>query len=173
MALPRIVEYLVSIRRKGGGGPLVTQGQSQTIINTFPPNTTVSLQAFPFGADYLDIFFEWAFDPAVVPNAFYAYGSYYGARPWEGIAHSWWMQNNISGFVLITESEPAYALIYNRTPVAQYYAGTTAYLAIKSAEDFDEVYDNIAYMATSAESESLARQSVDLLTQINQSKIGG
>lgn len=171
MALPRIIEYLLTIRRASGGGALITQGQSQTIINLFPPGATVTIQSYPYQNDYMDIMFQWAFDPAMVPNAFYAWGSYFGARPWEGIAHSWWMNNNIHGFVFITESEPASGFVFNRSPVVQYYAGTTSHLAISSEEDFDEMYEQIARMATSKESDSLAQEANSLLRQL--AEVGG
>ena len=166
MALPRIVEYLLTLRRASGGGPLITQGQSQTIIPIMPPGAIVTIQSYPYRSDYMDIMFQWAFDPSIVPNAFYAWGSYFGARPWEGIAHSWWMSNNIHGFVFITEAEPAYALIFNRSPVAQYYAGTTSHLAIASEDDFFTMQEEIERMATSAKSDTLAQEANNLLKQL-------
>ncbi|KKN15903.1 hypothetical protein LCGC14_0981260 [marine sediment metagenome] len=166
MSLPRIIEYLLSIRRPGGGGSLVAQGQSQTIIPIMPPGATITLQAYPFASDYMDIMFQFSFDPAMVPNAFYAWGSYFGARPWEGIAHSWWMSNNISSFVFITESEPAYALIFNRSPVAQYYAGTSAHIAIASEDDYFTMYEEIERMATSFSQNALAKEANILLRQL-------
>lgn len=166
MALPRVIEYLLTIRRPSGSGSLVTQGQSQTIIPLMPPGATVTLQAYPFANDYMDIMFQMSFDPAMVPNAFYAWGSYFGARIWEGIAHSWWMHNNIPGFVFITESEPAYGLIFNRSPVTQYYAGTTSHIAIASEDDFHTLYEEIERMATSYTQNALAKEANGLLKQL-------
>ena len=166
MALSRMIEYLLSIRRPGGGGSLVTQGQSQTLINIMPPGQVVTLQAYPFQNDYMDILFQWGFDPAMVPNAFYAWGSYFGARLWEGITHSWWMNNNIPAFVFITEAEPAYALILNRSPVAQYYAGTASHIAIATEDDFHLMFENIEYMATSKKQNVLSVAANGLLRQL-------
>jgi len=119
----------------------------------------------------MDIVFQWAFDPAMVPNAFYAWGSYFGTRPWEGITHSWWMNNNIPSLAFITEAEPAYALIFNRSPVAQYYAGTTSHIAVASEQDFNTMYAEIEHMATARYQDALAEETNDLLRQLV--KLGG
>lgn len=166
MPLPRIIEYMLSIRRPSGGGALITLGQTQLVIPVFPPGQTVTIQQYPYQNDYMSIIFQWGFDPAIVPNAFYAWGSYFGARPWEGIAHSWWTMNNIPAFVFVTESEPAYALIFNRSPIAQYYAGTTSHVSIGTEEDFGTMLEEIQRMASSKEQNELAVQTNNLLQQI-------
>lgn len=166
MASPRIIEFLLSLRRKGNGGPLITMGQTQVIIDIFPPGQIVTIASYPRQGDYMDILYSWAFDPANVPNAFYAWGSYFGARIWEGVAHSWWMHNNSDGFVFITEAEPAYAMIFNRSPLAQYYGATSSHLSIKSAEDFEEMYKQITLMSTSKESVTLATEANSILGEI-------
>ena len=172
MALPRVIEYLLTLKRASGGGPLVTQGQTQIIIPLIAPGQTVTVQQHPYANEYMDILFMWAFDTALVPMAFYAWGSYFGARPWEGIAHSWWMANSTPSFVFITESQPAYALIYNRSPLAQTYMATGSHLAIQNEEDFNEVYKQIDLMATSENSLNLAVEANGLLSQIKDQGVG-
>jgi len=166
MALPRIVEYLLTLRRPGDSGPLVTEGMSQTIIPIMPPGTTVTLQVYPAMGDYMNIVFQSALDPSVVPSAFYGWGSYFGARLSEGILHSWWTRGDIPSFVFITEAEPAYALIFNRSPIAQYYAGTTSHLSIKSEDDYLALYEAIERMGTSRQHDALVVESNNLLRQI-------
>lgn len=166
MASSRIIEYLLSIRRPGNSGGLVSQGQTQVLINIFPPGRTVTIQIYPYQGDYMDILFEWAFDTSLVPNAFYAWGSYFGARPWEGIAHSWWMENNVPGFVFITAAEPAYAMIYNRSPLTQFYGATSSHIAIKNEEDYLAVYAAIEEMASSSKQNELVDESNQLLRQL-------
>ncbi len=140
MALPRVVEYLLTLRRESGG-LLVMQGASQTIIPAVVPGQQFVLQAFPIGTDYLNIVYSSQIDPAVVPGVFFAWGQYYGNRAYEGRMMSYWTANQLDSFVFISENEPAWALIRNLSPVNQYYSGVAFFITIASEDDYIAILD--------------------------------
>ena len=139
MALPYVIEYLLSLRTPSGKGSLVHQGGSQTEIPIVPPNTQFVLEVFPFGSDYFDIVYASWIDPSVVPGAFYGWGSYFGSRTAEGNLITGMTTYPLDSFVFISESEPAQALIRNNTALNQYYAGVAYYISIASEGDYDLV----------------------------------
>jgi len=165
MGLPFVIEYLLTMERPGGGH-LLHQGVSQTIIPAIPPNTQFVLQTLPFGTDYLDIVYASYVDLAVVPNAFYGWGQYYGARSYEGTLTAGFIANPIDSFVIISRSEPAMALIQNQTALNQYYAGIVYFLSVASEDDFNLITEALARIGTSAKSEQLAMEANQLLRQL-------
>jgi len=166
MALPRIIEYLLSLQRPGGSGALVYQGAFQTIVPVMPPHTQIVLESYPLWNDYIDIMYNAGFDPMIVPNAFYAWGSYFGNRTYEGIVLPWWLNNTIESFIIVTPSEPAVAYILNRSPLTQMYAAIANFIAIATVDDFNIVLGEIKNMATSSKSDELAQDANNLLKQL-------
>ena len=138
--LPRLVEYLLSIRRPGAGRPLVTQSGVQAIIPIFPANTQVASENVPPNFEYMDIIYQVTLDPQMNPGAFSAVCTYVGGRPINGVATQWFMQNDLYTFVVITKSNPGQSILENITPLNQYYAANFWYLSIASKEDAEDVY---------------------------------
>jgi len=137
MGLPYVIEYLLSLERPGGSGRLVAQGASQTIIPQFPPNTSVTLTAYPYLNDWGYIPFYSALSPGMVPGAFSGWGQYWGARQYTGILGSWFvMPGSLDSFLLVTQDQPALAQITNLTAVNQYYEGISMFLVISDEEDW-------------------------------------
>lgn len=147
MSLPYVIEYLLTIRRESGGN-LVHQGASQTEVLQVPPYETFTIQQAPFGSDYIDIVYEAWFDPSMVPGAFSGYLQYFGARQIEGIFSTAFMTHPFSGLVFISNAEPAFILVRNRTNLNQFYSGTIFFLAITSEEDFNIVLDHLKGVGT-------------------------
>lgn len=173
MALPAAIELLLTLERPGGGGKLVYQGGSQTVIPLFPAGTQISLSLLPLGNDYLDIVYESAIDPAVIPLAFYGYGQYFGNRMYEGVITSWFTHNNIDSLVFISKSEPAQLLIENRSPLDQYYSGLVFLVSIATEYDYKEVLIALARIGNSAKSEQLQEEANRLLRQLVSHSPGG
>jgi len=165
MGLPRVIEFLLTLREPGGGN-LVHQGANQTLIPAVPPNTEFVLQAFPIGSDYIDIAYGGFVDPMVVPGAFYGYGQYFGNRTYDGVITAGFIAYNVESFVLISESEPAIALLRNLTALNQYYSGMIYFITIDSERSYNLVLEALNKMGSSAKSEQLATEANQLLRQI-------
>lgn len=163
MGLPYVIEYLLTLR-KPGGGHLVHQGASQTIVPAMPPNIEVVLQVFPLGDDYADIVYSSYIDPSVVPGAFYGWGQYFGARSYEGTLTTGFLTYPLETLVFISQSEPGLASIRNLTALNQYYAGMAFFITIASEDDYNTVMDALKHMGTSAKSEQLAEEANCLLS---------
>ena len=140
MALPYIIEYLLSLRRPSGGN-LVHMGASQTLIPQVPPYAEFVLREFPAEGDYLDIVYKSWVDPSVVPGAFYGWLQYFGNRIIEGTFTPGFMAWQWDGLVFISQAEPATISIRNNTALYQYYAGISIFVAITSVEDFNTVLE--------------------------------
>jgi hypothetical protein len=145
--LPRIVEYLLSVRMPGDrqgtssviGRPLVYQGASQTIIQVFPPNMVMEYALLPIAGDYMSIVYSLAFDPQMVPGAFYGSASYMGSQTYASIVNDWWLHNDVYAWIAITNEHPASVRVRNTTGLNQYYAGNVFYLSILSEDDANKV----------------------------------
>lgn len=165
MSLPYVIEYLLTLE-KVGGGHLVYGGVSQTIVPAVPPHSQYVLQAFPFETDYIDIIFESHIDSAVIPGVFYGWGQHFGSRTYEGVFTQGLIHNPLNSFVIVSQSQPALALIENLTALNQYYAGRVFFLAVSSDEDYEEIQEALARIGTSARSEQLAVEANQLLRQL-------
>jgi hypothetical protein len=162
MALPKIIEYLLTLQRPDGGH-IVQHGINQldTII---PPLQKVTINQIPYSNEFIDIVYFFAFDPSMVPDAFYAWSMIEGMRTYEGIMSEWWLNNaTIDSWVVITQNMPITALLENRTPLNQYYKGRAAFVSIASKEDNDLV---IKELNRARSDTSLAEQATKLLSDI-------
>jgi len=165
MGLPYVIEYLLTLERVGGGR-LVYMGLSQTVIPAVPPHAQFVLQVFPFETDYLDIIFESHIDTAVIPGVFYGWGQHFGSRTYEGVLTQGFINNPINSLVVVSQSQPALALIENLTALNQYYSGRVYFLTVSSAEDYVEILEALARIGTSAKSERLAAEANQLLGKL-------
>ena len=167
MALPYVIEYLLSLRRPAGGS-LVYQGGSQTVIPIVPPNSQFLLEVFPFAGDYFDIIFSSYVDPAVVPGVFFSWGQYFGSKVIEGTLTTGFMTYQLDSFIYISEAEPAITLLRNTTGLNQFYAGVAHYIAIANERDYDAVLDALKEVGTNETNRLLG-----MLTGAPRPPIGG
>lgn len=135
MALPYFIEYLLTLQRPGGGR-LVHVGLTQTILPSFPPNTTLDYQSRPRAANYGTLWFRSHFSQAMVPNAFTAWGQQYGAMWMTGTLTQLILSEPADYYILVTRAEPFLGSITNITNLNQYYEGITAFVNIRTEEDF-------------------------------------
>jgi len=163
--LPYAIEYLLTLERPGGGR-LVQQGGSQTIVPVVPPNTQIVLNVFPLAGDYIDILYHNIFDPAMVPMVYFAVEQHWGQRTHDGTLTSSAMAYPIDSYIIISESEPAFVRIFNMSPVNQFYSGAIFFIAVKSEGDYNLVKEALRFAGTSQEEVQLARESNRLLRKI-------
>ena len=151
MPLPKAIEYLLSIERENGSGPLVLMGASQIYV-TVPPNTSVAFDSGPVGDDYANIVYSGAFDSAMVPDSLSAGSGSRGARAYEGIMSTWFLQNtDVPLWVVITRNSRVAGILTNRTNLNQYYRGVSLFVSIANEEDYNYVIKVLRDARTSVE----------------------
>lgn len=165
MGLPYVIEYLVSMRRPDGGH-LVNQGIGQIIVPSFPPFSTLNLTNTPWGNEYAYIAFRSQLGAAVLPGCFINEIQQHGNRAYSGTMGSWFTNNSVDGFDIITDAEPSIIRITSISPLNQYWEGVTLFVGINSEDDFHLVLEAIKRVATSVKSEQLQAEANSLLAVI-------
>ena len=165
MALPQIIEYLLS--RPRGDGYLVTQSGTQTIIPSFPAQTEITLTSGPLGTDFANIAYESRLHPRVVPDAFWGVAEYTGHRVVSGVITSLLFPNMIESFLVVTRKQQAVLTIRNRTNIPQFYGGLAVVLIVRTEEDYKSVLQELERVG-SQKMESLASEANQLLLAMTQ-----
>lgn len=132
-----LVEYLLGIR-KPGGGRLTRFGVFITRIPQFPPNFTITTTVFPrFGA-YGMIQYLGAISPSMVPGAFWM-TSYQMGIQFQGAFLSQMIQGIHNSWLEITQNNPTTTTITNVTGLLQYFEFGNSYLLMDTEQDYREV----------------------------------
>jgi hypothetical protein len=168
--LPRLIEYLLSVRMPGAGGrPLCTQGATQAIIPIFPANTRVVSQVTPPSGLYMDIIYKLTMDPDVVPGALEAYASHVGGQTLNGVMTSWFLENDVNAFEVVTQNSPAGTVLENITALPQYYAANIFYISVGSKLDADILFKYLdALVADKLSSPDLWTSSTRLMAKMKE-----
>lgn len=131
---PRLVEFIKSLQRPGGGR-LGEEGAQQVRITAFPPNTTMqtTLRAAPIW--YAAIGYRFMFGADIVPNAFT--GNIYNAGriPLSGTMSQRIIEEGLWGFQLVTANTPIMIELTNVSGLVQLFEFTVRFIIIPSAED--------------------------------------
>jgi hypothetical protein len=135
MALPRIIEYLLSVNLSS---PIVQIGFNTTVGN-FPPGASVSLTNQPLGSNYGLIVYESFLDPRMVPDAFDVSLIFAGNSMFSGLVNGWVTKGTLDGFVLVTAAQPGTIIIKNVTNLNQLYSGAIWFVTIATAIQWKEV----------------------------------
>jgi hypothetical protein len=171
MALPVIVEYLLSLERGDAAhGRLCFQGMQQLVVPVIPPNTQIVLTSATMGSDYAYIVYQASWDPDMVPGVFYVWAQNYGNRMYEGLVTAIWLQQAVDTYAVITQSQTGQMMINNISPLNQYYVGRTLFLTIKTPDDYAIVSEALK-RASSEKLESLASSAVHLLSLMTKSPL--
>jgi len=157
---PYIIQYILTLDIPTAG--VIFGGVNQEIIQTFPPQTTITLVTDP-GDDYAQIIFFGALGTAMVPNAFYVILEQAGARQMEAFLGSYMLGQDLTWLIVITRAQPTRTMITNVTNLNQYYEGYTAFVRIVDKKTFDIVKEALLRLGTSAKLEQAAVQSKALL----------
>lgn len=164
--LPYVVEYLLS-RISPDGGRLVMQGAHQTVVPIVPAGAQFTAQYLPVGNDYAVIIYGAAFDPTMIPGAFFVQFQSAGTQIYAMTATGWWTTNTPGTFLIVSRKEPTYLVIRNQTNVGQYYAGTAFYATIKTEGTYKQVLDELTRVG-SAKQEQLTQEANKLLAALTQ-----
>lgn len=159
------IEYLLTLQRPGGGRLVIAEGV-QIVIPIFPPNTGLTLSAFPIASDYALIIFGVGYGPNMVPNSFQGYAQTWGSRKIQGTWTAEVITTELQGFEWITKGEPSLIHLENVSGLNQVFETDYVGLRIQSEEDYHLVIEALQHTATSAKSEQLASEANQLLRAI-------
>ena len=164
MLLPEVINYLLSL--EGFTNSPVRQGAFQTIINPFPPNTTVSFSVRPPDGTYAHLSWINVFGSEMIPNAFSGFVQQYGSRPFSGIITAKMLEYGVPHLVVVTDQQPTEISVTNNTALNQYFEAGGLFLAIASEPDLQIVIDALRRLHTSSKLEALTQESNALLSKI-------
>ena len=154
MSLPYAIEYLLTLRRPGGGR-LVAQAAFQIMVPILPPHQVVTVNVSPATGEFAHFYYKMGFDLAMIPNSTFATIQQYGVKWVDAVISQDWMLHAADIFVPVTHAEPTFFQLTNMTDLNQYASGTIAYLIIKNEEDYENAYAALARMGTSSKLENL------------------
>jgi len=164
MALPPIVEHLLS-RRRGTGG-IVHQAVHQILVPVLPAQTQVVVYSMPTATDYMQIVYKGFMSPAVVANTVFTVAQYHGNQTMSAIVDQTLIGRELDSFLIVTQKQPAILTLRNRTNVAQAYFAFGEFLVVRTEGDYKEVVHELENVGNSL-MEPLAIQANAMLTSIN------
>jgi hypothetical protein len=151
MSLPRVIEYLLA---QNMDAPLVQEGFNQTVA-IIPPGFSISLTNTPLGNNFALIVYQAILDPRMMPDAFAISLIFSGNKILSGTINGWVTQNQIDGFVVMSNSRPGTINIQNVTNLNQMYNGAIWYITISTHQQWLQVLDALERLG-STDADALA-----------------
>lgn len=142
MGLPRIVEYLESVRTPGYGS-LVEHENTQLIVPSFPPGITLTAQIKPPQGRWGMFCFHISFGTMMIPNVFQGAVQHGGKNHYTGVISGSLLNQGLDIFILVTEGNP---LVYQETNVSalnQYFEIDGHFLTISDEDDYLRALDRM------------------------------
>ena len=170
MIFPEIIAYLLTLKYPGGELERMNwvcyRGAGQLIIPMMPPGTTISYTAQPLHGSYAWLYYSTRIGTDVLPNVFTGTINQYGTTPYTGLVTQRMRDDPYEFLLLVTDQEPIYLSVTNRSPLAQRFESYGDYIVIPTPQDLKVVIDALRRMHTSEESERLQRHGNDLLSKL-------
>ena len=167
MIFPEIINYLLSLRYPGSETGrqnwICYHGVVQVTAPFIAPGQTISYIAKPLSGVHAWIGYGTIFSSDTVPKTLTGTIQQYGAIPYSGIISQALRDNEIEGFLLITEQEPMYYSVTNISPINQRFETVGTYLVVPTPQDLVTIFDALRRLHTSTKSEELLQQAVNLL----------
>lgn len=159
-----LVEYLMALRRPGGG-KLCRFGVQLFTIPILPPRVNVTATIMPYFGSYVSIEYFHRFSPAIVPNTVDWTLRHAGVEVAAGLVSAVAVAESHNFWLEITESDPSVATIENVTDVCQFWETLDHFLLIDSEEDYKLVRE-IVYNWGNDSVLDILKESNRLLTAI-------
>ena len=167
MIFPDIVNYLLTLRYPGSESEkqnwVCYHGVMQVRIPFIAPGQTIFYTVRPPLGIHAWIGYGTVFCTDAVPHTITGVIQQYGATPYSGVLTQVLRDNEIEGFLTITQQEPMYYSVTNVSSVGQKFEEIGTYLVVPSPQDMITILDALRRLHTSTESERLLQQTVSLL----------
>lgn len=171
MIFPDIINYLLTLRYPGSETGrqnwVCYHGVLQVIVPIIASGQTINYTARPLAGVHAWIGYSTKFGSDVPPNVLTGTVQQYGAIPYSGVITQALRDNEIEGFLLITEQEPEYLSVTNISPLAQRGECIGSYLVVPSPQDMETIFDALRRLHTSKESEELLQRIASRLDEIS------
>jgi len=143
--LPRIIEFIESLRRPGGGY-IADHTGGEIIIPAFPGLTTIELAIRPFESTgpglattgslgWALIGYKISVCQTMIPNAFSFTIQIGGKHMYTGNITQTIMDEGLNVYSIITSASPLMVQISNLTNVNQYFDALSQYIDVTSSDD--------------------------------------
>lgn len=134
--LPRLIEFIESLPRPGGGF-LSEHGGGQVIVPTFPPGITLAVTITPPEGTYAMIAYREAVSPNIVPRAFSGTIQHSGRHYYTGTLSATVIRDGLDFYMVITTADPLWVSITNESALIQYFEEVYQFALVNSKEDYD------------------------------------
>ena len=161
MALPRLMEFIETIVRPGGGFA-TGHGGHQTIVPFFPPARTASHSVVPGEGTYALIAYKTIFGSNMVPSAFTGTIQHAGRHYYTGTLTASVIDNGLEYYMVITYEHPLMVSITNISGLNQYFEEISEFVPVSNKETYDAIVGALDKLANKGMSELLG-QGIDLL----------
>ena len=145
---PRLVEFIKSLSRPGGGR-LGEEGSYQMRVLNWPPGLTRFSRVSPSPAWYAALSYRLMFGADMVPDAFTGEIANAGRVPMSGTITRRALEEGLWGFQLITITEPLIVSASNVSGLVQLFELLIRYIIIPSAEDLGLIRKHMEDLALS------------------------
>ena len=171
MALPRLIEYILSLDRPGGGN-LAEHGLAQVIVPVFPAGLQLASVLEPSASSFALIGYRLQFGRDMVPNAFSGTIQHYGRNQYNGIVTQAAIEIELTSWMVITRNIQVRYSFTNRTALNQRIELMTFYVDIHSADDFDLIMAHLLALENGGAT-ALKEEAEDLLAKMRPARARG
>lgn len=140
--LPRLVEFILSLRRPGGGF-YAQQSSMQIIVDPFPPNYTLVFDLGPSEDTFAHILYLSGRSPEMVPGAFHKVLMQAGVPLFDAIITEEHILRPTASFWVVTEALKVVTRSTNLTALNQYFEINIRYLKVFSADDLKAISEEM------------------------------
>lgn len=158
--LPRLVEYLLSVRRKDGSR-IVGAEAVQITVPVAPPGIPIHYTITPNTGVYANIGYLSQPDSSMIPNTWAFSLEQSGVFLFSGIIDSAVLQSAWPTWIWVTHQQPVFATITNVSGLYQRWRFNSYYLLIPSEESYHDVIRALERL-TKVSAEELAVQANNL-----------
>jgi len=141
MALPAIVEYLLSLEKPGNNLVFSRTIQiDQTLTPVGTAGATFNAGAL-LGQNYAYIVYRTVLDPLIVPNALLLDSVFFGNAVFSGLITRGVIDNPLDTFAVQLKNHPALFTVRNTSALNQRFFATLYFLSIPTEENWNEVLE--------------------------------
>lgn len=135
MALPRLIEFIESLQ-KPGGGFIAEEVTGMVQFTDFLPGVTADITITPPAGQYAYFGYRLFFSQQIVPNAFRTTFQWYGHTAQTGNITDIHLREGIEAFIVITRAAPLYISATNISGLVQH--ATILYFAamVRTQEEY-------------------------------------
>lgn len=131
-----LFEFIESLQRPTGDGPLALHVQESLRTVAFPPGVTATVVVSLDSGNYAAIGSRIAFSPDVVPNAFYGRVQQLGHQMYGNMINDTLIKDGLELYVVVTAAAPITYVLTNMTPQVHFFNLLDTYALVYTETDY-------------------------------------